>query len=494
MAVMKRGPKGQVDYSPLPFDSELVGAERFAAWAEQYLIVPKGNGVGEPFRLRPWQIDMLRPFLDPEPRPVVGAIMGPRGLGKTGIFAALGLYELFNGPEGNEIPIVAVDERMAARLLSPATQMVEMNPELSSRAVVYRDRIEIPGRRSVLMALPAEAKRIEGLGTWTLALADELGEIDPDTWATLILGAGKLDGAMALGIGTPPNRESSVLTDLRDAYHGNPSDPTMAFVEFSADGFEHHPVDCVHCLELANPQLGDLLDRGRAVAMLKQTTEGEYRRKRLCQVVTTNEAPFIDRVTWDGLSTGEPIPDGSDVVVSLDGSYGGKDSDATALVVGTVSAVPHFDVLGVWENDGTPGWRVPVLEVEDAIRQARKRFNVRELVADPFRWTRTIQVLGAEGLRVSEFPWSPARTTKATTALHTAAVSGQFTHSGHETLTRHVMAATVIESNGGLRIGKVSRRRGAAKIDCAAALLMCHSRCTFLAATPKKRFRAASFN
>ncbi|WP_309227892.1 MULTISPECIES: terminase [unclassified Mycolicibacterium] len=431
---------------------------------------------------------MLRPFLDADPRPVVGAIMGPRGLGKTGLFAALGLYELFTGPDGNEIPIVAVDERMAGRLLKPAAQMVEMNPALASRALVYRDRIEIPGKRSTLTALPAEAKRIEGLGTWTMALADELGEIDPDTWSTLLMGAAKLQGAMALGIGTPPNRDSSVLIDIRNAAREHPDDDTMAFVEFSADGFEHHDAACVHCLELANPQLDDMLSRREATAMLRQTTEGEYRRKRLCQVVTTNENPFITEDVWDGLNTGREIPEGSDVVIALDGSFGGRDGDATALVVGTVSPTPHFDLLAVWENDGTPDYRIPVLEVEDTIRHACKRYRVKELVADPFRWTRTLQVLAGEGLKVSEFPWSPSRTTKATTELYTNAMAGKFTHSGNETLTAHVMAATVIENNGGLRIGKASKKRGAAKIDCAAALLMCHSRCSWLG-TRKKRNR-----
>ncbi|WP_460359495.1 hypothetical protein [Mycobacterium sp. ZZG] len=249
---MKAGPKSVTDESVLPFDCDLRGAERFAAWVETFLIVPKGHGVGEPMRLRGWQVEMLRPFLDPDPRPVVGGIMAPRGTGKTQLLAALGLWSVFDGPDGNEIPIVAVDERMALRLLKPAIQMVELNPELSARCLLYRDRIEIPGKRSTLTALPAEAKRIEGLGTWTLALADELGEIDSDTWSTLLLGAGKLDGAMALGIGTPPNRDTSVLTDLRDVCRANPDDPTMAFVEFSADGFEHHPPECVHCLEKAN--------------------------------------------------------------------------------------------------------------------------------------------------------------------------------------------------------------------------------------------------
>ncbi|BCO71434.1 terminase [Mycobacterium intracellulare] len=490
MPPTKRGPKTPPsDSTPLPFECDLLGAERFAEWCSRFLVVPKGKGAGERMRVRDWQVDMLRPFLDPDPRPVVGAIMGPRGLGKTAIFAALGLYELYNGPDGNEIPIVAVDERMAGRLLLPAVQMVELHPELLSRALIYRDRIELPAKRSVLMALPAEAKRIEGLGTWTLALADELGEIDPETWSTLILGAGKLDGAMALGIGTPPNRDSSVLIDLRNSVRADPSDTTVAFVEFSADGFEFHPADCVHCLELANPQLDDLLSRDRAMAMLKRTTEGEYRRKRLCQVVTTNEHPFLTAEVWAGLERAEPVPDGADVVIGLDGSWGGKNADATALVVGSIRPVPHFDLLAVWENDGTSEWRVPVLDVEETIRQARTRWHVKELVADPFRWGRSLQLLSSEGLKVTEFPWSPSRTTRATTDLYSAATAGKFTHSGDETLTRHVLSAKVIESNGGLRIGKTSRRRGEAKIDAAAALLMCASRCAWLG-TRKRRNRA----
>ncbi|MFL0289323.1 terminase [Mycobacterium sp. SMC-21] len=453
--------------------------------------MPKGNGANKPMRLRPWQVEMLRPFLDPDPRPVVGAIMGPRGLGKTGIFAALGLYELFTGPDGNEIPIVAVDERMAGRLLTPAAQMVELNPELASRAVVYRDRIEVPGKRSTLTALPAEAKRIEGLGTWTLALADELGEIDPDTWSTLLLGAGKLDNAMALGIGTPPNRETSVLTDLRDACRANPDDKTMAFVEFSADGFEHHPAACVHCLELANPQLDDLLSRTAATAMLKQTTEGEYRRKRLCQVVVSNESPFLTADEWDDLNTGKGVPDCAEVVIAVDASL--KD-DSTALVVGTLAARPHFDKLAVWEKpQGDDSWQVDILAVEQTLRDATKRWRVREIAYDPAYFTRSAQVLAAEGLPLVEFSQSPPRQTAATNDLHTGAVGGLFTHSGDPDLRRHVLAATVKESDKGIRLAKTSRSRHAPKIDLATALMMCHSRATWLASQKQPSRRVYSF-
>ncbi|HTQ22799.1 hypothetical protein [Mycobacterium sp.] len=80
-------------------------------------------------------------------------------------------------------------------------------------------------------------------------------------------------------------------------------------------------------------------------------------------------------------------------MVSLDGGWGGSDSDATALVIGQIGPKPHYDLLAIWETDGTPVYRIPVLDVADAIRQARKRWRVKELIADPFRSGRTLQVL-----------------------------------------------------------------------------------------------------
>ena len=49
------------------------------------------------------------------------------------------------------------------------------------------------------------------------------------------------------------------------------------------------------------------------------------------------------------------VPDRSDVVIALDGSHS---RDCTALLVGTVAAEPHFDVLKVWANPETRagGW------------------------------------------------------------------------------------------------------------------------------------------
>jgi phage terminase large subunit-like protein len=358
---------------------------------------------------------------------------------------------------------------------------------------VYKDRLVVPARGATFACLPASPAGLEGLD-YTLAICDEIGVCDPLAWETLALAQGKREKSTLIGIGTPGTRPDNVLARLRDYAIEYPEDTSQVYREFSAAEFADHPVDCDHCAALANPALGDFLHPDALRALLPpKTTEGGYRRARLCQFVSVNENPLVTEEVWASLCLPESVPDGSEVVIALDGSWGGRTADSTALVIGTVSATPHFDLYGLWESDGTPGYRVPILDVEHAIRLAQTRWSVKELVADPFRWGRSLQVLSAEGLKVTEFPWSPSRLTRATTDLFSAATGSKFTHSGDERLTRQILAASVIESNGGLRIGKTSRSRHAAKVDAAAALLMCHSRCVWLGTRTKPKKRTIAF-
>jgi hypothetical protein len=46
----------------------------------------------------------------------------------------------------------------------------------------------------------------------------------------------------------------------------------------------------------------------------------------------------------------------------------------------------YVDVVRLWEPpEGAPGWQVPDIDVEDAIREACKRWRVKAIVIDPFR-------------------------------------------------------------------------------------------------------------
>jgi hypothetical protein len=49
--------------------------------------------------------------------------------------------------------------------------------------------------------------------------------------------------------------------------------------------------------------------------------------------------------------------------------------------------MPHLDVVRLWED---VGGQVPIIDVEDALRIACKRWRVQAIVADPFRWARSL--------------------------------------------------------------------------------------------------------
>ncbi len=181
------------------------------------------------------------------------------------------------------------------------------------------------------------------------------------------------------------------------------------------------------------------------------------------------------------------MPDGSEVVLALDGSFS---QDATAVALCTISPRPHVAVVGLWQApDGDPDWRAPLLEVEQTIRDACLRWQVREVAADPFRWQRSLEVLSGQGLPVAEFPQSAARMSPATTAFREAVINRQITHSGDADLAEHVANARLRDDARGVRISKMSKfsRR---RIDLAVAAVMAHSRAAHFAhAAPRRRSR-----
>jgi phage terminase large subunit-like protein len=104
-----------------------------------------------------------------------------------------------------------------------------------------------------------------------------------------------------------------------------------------------------------------------------------------------------------------------------------------------MGAVPHVDVLRLWEPapEARSGDPVSIVAVEDTLREACRRFKVRALAADPFRWARSLQILADEGLPVEVYPQVPARMTPATTRFAEAVLNQALTHSGNPDLGRH---------------------------------------------------------
>lgn len=487
----KAGPKSQADMTPLYWDRELVGVESLVWFSEEYLTIPRGQGAGGPMKLRDWQVSMASTLYAPETSLAVWVL--PRGQGKSGISAAIALHWLFNPAlMGGRVAIVAQDERSAIRLLKTAARMVELNPQLSARATVYRDRIVIPGTDSELVALPAEAHRVEG-SDLDLAILDEIGFMPAATYEAAVFSVGKVAGGKVLGIGTPSPakfRDISPLWDLVIRGRSNSEDKSFQLVEYGAPA--NLPIDSPDTWALANPAYGDWLTETSIRAQLPPLTrEIEFRRARLGQWVEGSAEPAFAPDRWARCARkGVKIPKGSRVVLALDGSVNG---DSTAIVVGSVSSKPHFQVGGLWEPHKSEDDEATVshLEVEDRVMELAKYYNVIEVVADPFRWQRSLQVLAEQGLPVGQFPQTTQRLTPATNDLRAAVNNGLITHSDEKDMNSHALRASVEETQRGLKLGKPSAKE---KIDLAACLIMCYSRCQWLGKkTDKQKKKVKGF-
>jgi phage terminase large subunit-like protein len=477
---VKAGPKAAVDGTPLPLRGSMRRELAVARFALDYVRVPRGHGVRKPLRVRPWQRELIAATWDSRPRPRLAGWMLPRGQGKSSLTAVLALYELLAGAEGAQVVVVATDERQAGIVHRVASRMVELHPELEGRVQQYADQLTVPSRGSSFQVLPAVPKRLEGLD-FTMAIVDEAGRVDQEVYEVVAMATGKQQASVVLAIGTPgPELEHTVLGRLRAYAIDHPDDPSLVWREFSAAGFEHHPVDCRHCWELANPALGDFLAVDGLEAVLPpKMREASFRRARLCQLTDTLEEAWLPPGSWASCTdVDKVIPDGDEVVLAFDGSFNG---DTTVLTVATVDQRPHIDLVALWEAAGT---QVSIVDVEAAIRAACRRWRVLEIAADPFRWARSLQLLEGEGLPVMEYPQSPGRMTPATARFYEAVVNGQLSHSGDSRLARHVANAILREDARGARLAK-ERKDSPRRIDAAVAAVMAHDRAAALAGAPR---------
>jgi phage terminase large subunit-like protein len=476
---VKAGPKGTPTAQPLDLRRlPRRGGSRAIAFVERYVTLPKGTGARRRMKLRPWQKSIVHGLLD-EPRPRQGLVSIPAGNGKSTLAAALGLYGLLaDRVEGAQVICVASDERQARIILNTARRMVELEPALYARVQIYADHLGEPHTDSTLFALPADPGALQGWDP-SMAIVDELHVVTDDTFEAMAARAGKREESLLLAISTPPRiGDDGVMRRLVD--HGRAGqDPSFYFREFAA------PAGCALDDEAAwaegNPALDDFLHRDALRATLPpKMRENAFRRYRLGQWVSLDGAWLPDGA-WAACADSmhaDRIPDGADVVLGFDGSFSG---DCTALVAVTVADRPHVHLVRLWEApEGSRDWRVPIVEVEDEIRAACRRWRVQEVAADPYRWARSLELLDGEGVPVGEYPQGPARMGPATSRFYGAVVDRLLTQDGSAALARHVGNAILKEDSRGGRLSKEhkdSRRR----IDAAVAAVMALDRAAWFA-------------
>jgi phage terminase large subunit-like protein len=363
--------------------------------------------------------------------------------------------------------------------------MVELTPDLADRVQVFQDRVYLPDTDSILAPLPAEAHRLQGLDP-TLVIVDELASVQADVYDAVALAAGKRDRSLTLAISTPATDKDGPMWALVE--HGREeTDPAFYFREYAApDGCE---VDDEEAWAVANPALDDFLSRDAMRATLRTSRESVFRQFRLGQWVGA-VGSWLEWGAWEARADRERVvEDGERVVLGFDGSASG---DSTALVGCTLDG--HVFLVGLWENDRDPRWRVDRHEVEGAIEAAVERYDVVELAADPWGWRSELEAWSARWPgRVLEWPTNIAsRMAPATDRLYQAVTAGTVTNDGDARLAAHVRNCVAKRTPLGDLVAK-DRRESPRKIDAAVAAIVSYDRAAYWAAHPPRRARVASF-
>jgi phage terminase large subunit-like protein len=457
-------------------------------WIERHCVYGVGDMFGEPVRLELFEKLFLVWLYEKRPdgryRYRRALLEVPKGNGKSSLAAWVGLYQLAH-QRSAVIPVCATSFDQADLIFSDMRDCVTQSPALSAVMTAFDAVIQVNNSPSKAFRVPAVGGVTEGLRI-TTAICDEIHELlspsQRHVHDVLSNGCAKRPGTDTLmfNVTTPGYDLESVAGQLHTyglrVNNGELDDPQFLMCWWGAevDKFDLNTTAGLHAaIRAANPASDKFLSVTDIAARFHQTPLNQFIRYHLAGW-TTAAATWLPAGAWDACADSSvTVPDGADIVIGFDGSH---NNDSTAVVGVTCTPVPHVFVIDVWERDDTDqDWKVPIEAVEQSIRQACRRWTVREVVCDPFRWQRSMQILADEGLPVVEYPQTASRMTPSTQRLYEAALNGGLTHSGDPRLARHIANAVLKVDHRGQRLAKETTY-SSRKIDLAVASVMAFDR------------------
>jgi phage terminase large subunit-like protein len=454
------------------------------SWIERHCRFGEGDRYGEPVILELFQkillcwIFELRPDGRRRYRRVL--IETPKGAGKTPLAAWVGAYMLAT-QHSAVIPVAAASYEQAELLFGDLRACVSESPTLSRVMVPFEAEIQLadgPGRAYKVAAI---AGTNDGQRPSTF-LADEIHEwIGPNrerVHLVLSNGCTKRVSSLAINVSTPGWDKQTVAGRLHDygvrVNAGEVVDDEFLFVWWGcpADRFDLSTVEGLHAaIRAANPAADKFVNVADVAARYHQIPEAEWLRYHAGLWVPA-AAAWLPAGSWDSCAApGVTIPDGTDVCLGFDGSV---NNDSTAIVAVSCAPVPHIVVVECWERPEGPagdGWRVPIDDVEQTIRDACRRWRVKEIAADSYRWEASLQRLESEGLPVVRFPQTAAHMAPATARMYQAATNAGLTHDGDPRLARHVANAMLKAGPRGAWLTKETKY-STRRVDLAVATVM----------------------
>jgi phage terminase large subunit-like protein len=468
--------------------------------------VPEGPDVGKGIWLRPWQVDEICRIYD-NPAGTRRAIISFGRKNAKSTLAALLLLVHLCGPEAkrnSQLFSAAQSREQAALIFALAAKIVRLSPDLRQLVIVRDTAKELlcPELGTKYRALSADASTAYGLSP-AFIVHDELGQVrgsKSELYEALETATGAQENPLSVIISTQSPNDTDLLSQLIDdalARH----DARVVLSLYTAPP-EEDPFDEA-TIKLANPALGDFLNKAEVMAMAEDAKrmparEAEFRNLVLNQRVETAN-PFIAKTTWETCG-GAVIAEWGQVAV-----YGGLDlsaaKDLTALVlmakIGGIWQVKplfwlpahgleerarsdHFN-YPVWEREGyletTPGKSVEYEYVAHRLRQTFDRYNIRKVAFDRWGFKHLAPWLLQAGFtereleeHFIEFGQGYQSMSPALRALESLVLNGKLVHGNHPVLKMCAANCVVHQDPAGNR--KLDKSRSHGRIDGMICLAM----------------------
>ena len=474
--------------------------DRVIKFMESFCRITKdtiGGKAGDLITLLPWQKSLTRevfarrsPDLKYKHRQAYIGL--PRKNGKSALISGYALYSLLFGPTGGEVIVAASTKDQAKIVFGNVKRMITLDPDLSRELTLFSEAIHHPASDSVLRVVAADAPALEGLNPSFVVLDEIHTYPNRELYDVLALASGARVEPMMVGITTAGKRTDTSGHDSL-AYKlylygdrvakGELEDPSY-FCAWWEPKKRDVGSDNNAAWKQANPGLGVLIDPQEMGDSHRKTPEAEFRTKRMNQWVDQSTA-WLPEGAWDAVESVRTANEDARWVLGTDGSFS---NDSTAVIAASVEEVPVVRLVGLWERDNDPSWRVDILDVENAIKEFCRTNDVAEVAFDPYRWQRSMATLQEEGIPVVEYPQSPNRMVPATQRFFEAVVNKNLSHPNDPHLARHLANAAVKVDSRGSRIVKSRYTR---KIDAAVAAIIAYDRAAWWNEQPKPKSRRA---
>jgi phage terminase large subunit-like protein len=229
--------------------------------------------------------------------------------------------------------------------------------------------------------------------------------------------------------------------------------------------------------QVANPGFDDIVSRADFESAVKRTPEAEFRTKRLNQWVSS-QLSWLPSGVWEGLADPRELDPDDEYVLGFDGSFSGDTTAIIGCTIPTAEKPAYVFMVKAWEKPvgADDSWRVEIQEAENEILAFCAAYKVREVVCDPFRWQRSMEVLQDQGVPIVEYPTTSARRmVTACAKFYDAVTEARLTNDGDPMVSRHFTNAVTKADNLGVRIVKENRNSNR-RIDCAVAAIAAYDR------------------